>query len=178
MRLSQKYNKVVIPAVFKREYGVLLKKPYPRLNISGMTKNFARASIIFHPPQYLENLIQKAAVIPQTRLKAMTSGQNSGRILAVRSASMASTPVTKSPYAANVAKPAGRLGPTTPGTMKTRPKKRKLWNLRQLSPKPWKQRCRSRKLKFLSRKRLKKIFLSFKLYLKRISRPSKILRRK
>jgi hypothetical protein len=44
----------------------------------------------------------------------------------VRSARRASTPVAKSPYAAKVAKPAGRLGPTTPGRMKTSPKKRKL----------------------------------------------------
>src|ERR1043165_10075680 len=38
---------------------------------------------------------------------------------------MASTPVARSQYAANGAKPAGRL-PTTPGTINTSPKKREL----------------------------------------------------
>jgi hypothetical protein len=45
-------------------------------------------------------------------LNATTKDQKSGRILTVSSAAMASKPVAKSQYAANVAKAAGRFGPT------------------------------------------------------------------
>src|SRR5258708_34684263 len=64
--------------------------------------------------------------VAPTRLKATTNNQKSGRIRAVSSASIARIPVAKSPYAANTAKLAGRWGLTTPGRMKTSPKKRKL----------------------------------------------------
>jgi hypothetical protein len=56
----------------------------------------------------------------------MTNSEKTGRILTVIRARMASTPVAKSPQAANWAKLTGRFGPITPGRRKTNPKKRKL----------------------------------------------------